>query len=128
MAKPIPRISITLPNGAAAEVRQSSPANISQPNNQGVHQGIIAMVKVVTPNFTNAVNTTVKIYDRNGILLWASGALSENSGAAGYAIPVNVPISSGEYVTAQPSGDPGAGGGVVTIDMDYIPDSFIGPY
>jgi hypothetical protein len=123
MAKQIPRISITLPNGAAAEVGGPTTTKIS--GNIGVCQGNIAMVKVVTPNFTNPVTTTIRIYDRNGILLWTSAALAEASTATGYAIPVNIPISEKEYVTAQPSGDPGAGGGVVTIDMDYIPDNFM---
>ena len=123
MAKAIPRISIVLPDGAAAEVRQSSPASISA--NVGVCQGILCSVKVVTPDFTNVVTTTIKIYDRNGILLWTSAALTENSGAAGHVTYVDIPLTYGEYVTATPSGDPGAGGGTVTIDMDYIPDHFM---
>lgn len=126
MAKIIPRISITLPNGAAAEVLQSSPAAISP--NEGVYQGELCMVKVVTPNFTNTVTTIIRIYDRNGIKLWQSDPLPENSGAKGYAIPVDVPLTYGEKVSAQPSGDPGGTGGIVTIDMDYIPDHFIGVY
>lgn len=123
MAKEIPRVSITLPNGASAEVRQSSPAQISE--NDGIYQGTICMIKVVTPNFTIAATTNVRLYDKNGILLWQSGALDEASGAAGYAIPVSLPVCQREYFTAQPSVDPGAGGGIVTIDTEYIPDTFV---
>lgn len=123
MAKAIPRVSITLPNGASAEVT-SDPIS----RGVGVYQGLLCLVKVVTPNFTNPVTTTVRLYDRNGVLLAESEALSENSGATGYILPSNIPLSYGEYLSAQPSGDPGAGGGIVTIDMDYIPDHFIEVY
>lgn len=121
MSKPIPRISITLPNGAVAEVGGASTTTISP--NPGVHQGTICLLKVVTPNFTNPITTTIKIYDVNGAVKYTSAAFAENSGAGGYAIPVNIPIYSKEYVTATPSGDPGAGGGIVTIDMEFIPDT-----
>jgi len=121
MSQEIPTVSIVLPNGAAAEVGGSSTTKISP--NKGIYQGTICLVKVVTPDFTNAVTTTVRLYDRNGILKYQSAALAEASGASGFAIPVNIPIHYGEYVTAQPSGDPGAGGGTVTIDMEFIPDT-----
>jgi len=122
MAKIIPRISIILPNGASAEVRQSNPASISA--NTGRCQGMLCMVKIVTPDFTNNVTTLVRLYDRNGILLAESEPLDKNSGAAGYVLPSSIPITYGEYVTAQPSGDPGSDG-TVTVDMDYIPDHFM---
>lgn len=118
MPKPTPQISITLPNGANAEV---SGGTISK--NPGVIQGLACILKVVTPNFTNNVTTTVRIYDQNGILLYASPALSRNSGAAGHAVPINVPLYSKEVVKAQPSADPGGTGGAVTINIDYIPDT-----
>jgi len=124
MSKEIPRVSITLPNGATAEVTQSSPAAIS--NNDGVYQGTLCIVKVVTPAFTaNPCNTTIRLYDKNGILLWQSAALARASGTAGYAIPVSIPLSQKEYFTAQPSVDPTGSGGIVTIDSSYIPDTFI---
>jgi hypothetical protein len=122
MAKEIPRVSITMPNGATAEVRQSSPAEIS--NNDGVYQGIMCMIKIVVPTLVASPTLTVRFYDKNGILLWQSGALAKNSGAAGYAIPVSLPICQREYFTAQPSIDPGATW-LVTIDADYIPDVFV---
>lgn len=122
MAKAIPRISITLPDGGVAAVRQSDPHSISA--NVGVYQGILCTVKVVTPNFANPITVLVKIYDRNGILLWTSAALAENSTATGHITYVDIPLVYGEYVTVTPSGDPG-GDGIVTIDMDYIPDHFM---
>ena len=120
MSRPIPRISITLPNGASAAV--GSAATTPLGTNKGVYQGTIALIKVVTPNFTNAITTTIRIYDANGILKYQTAALAENSGAAGYCIPVSIPIYAGEYVVAAPSDDPGAGGGIVTIDLEFVPD------
>ncbi len=125
MSKSIPRISITLPNGATAEVQQALPARISE--NTGVYQGDITLIKVVTPNFTNSITTIIKIYDKNGFLKFTSSALAENSGTGGIPIwpTIPIPIEEREYVTATPSGDPGAGGGMVTIDIEYRPDIFI---
>jgi len=123
MAKEIPRVSITLPDGGVVAVRQTLPPQISE--NEGVYQGTLSMIKIVTPDFTNPVTTNVCLYDKNGVLLWQSGALAEASGVAGYAIPVSIPLSQREYFTATPSGDPGAGGGIVTIDCSYIPDVFV---
>jgi len=123
MAKIIPRISIAFTSTGTAAVRQSSPASISA--NTGKCQGLLCSVKVVTPNFTNAATTTVRIHDRNGIELYESAALAEASGADGYYLPVSIPITYGEYVTATPSIAVGSGGGTVTIDMDYIPDHFM---
>jgi hypothetical protein len=122
MSRKIDRISITLPNGATAEVGGASTTRIS--SNKGVHEGEITLLKVVTPNFTNTITTTIKIYDSNGALKYTSEALAENSGASGRVLypPVPIPISEKEYVTATPSGDPGGTGGIVTIDMEYKPD------
>lgn len=125
MAKAIPRISITFPNTLDAEVRQSDPHSISA--NAGVYQGILCSVKVVTPNFANPITTTIKLYDRNGILLWTSAALAENSTATGRVTYVDIPLTYGEYFTGTPSGDPGANG-TITIDCDYIPDHFLEVY
>ena len=126
MAKAIPRISIVLPNGANAEVRMSDPHSISA--NDGVYQGLLCMIKVVTPAFTANPTTLIKLYDRNGILLYTSAALAKGSGAAGYALAVDIPLTHGEYITATPSIDPTGSGGTVTIDMDYIPDHFMEVY
>jgi len=127
MSKLIPRISIVLPNGASAEVRQSAPTKISQ--NDGVYQGDITILKVVTPNFSTPRTTTIRIYDKNGHLKYASSAIANNSTAAsgnGTIYPaVPIPICDGDYVSAEPSGDPGGTGGTVTIDMEYKPDVFI---
>jgi hypothetical protein len=123
MAKVIPRISITVPIGAPAETRMSDPHQIS--GNVGVHQGILCTVKVVTPNWTSAATCLVKIYDRNGILLWTSAAIAKNSGAVGNITYVDIPLVYGEYVTVTPSIDIVGGAAVVTIDMDYIPDHFM---
>lgn len=123
MSKSIPRISVTLPNGATAEVL-SNP--ISMAGNTGVYQGSIILLKVVTPNFTNAITVKVAIYDTNGVQKYLSDPLAENSGASGRAIYPpwpGIPIESGEYIGVTPSGDPGAGGGIVTVDMEYLPDA-----
>jgi hypothetical protein len=32
-------------------------------------------------------------------------------------------VCNGDYYKVTPSGDPGAGGGNVTIDAEYIPDN-----
>lgn len=120
MARAISQVSIVLPSGATAEVK--GPA-ISP--NKGIHSGLLALVKVVTPTFTNNITVTIKMYDRNGILLWTSAALAETSGTTGYALPVSIPINLQEYFSATPSGDPGSGGGTVTINADYIPDHYI---
>jgi len=125
MAKIIPRISIAFTSTGTSEVRQADPHSISA--NEGRCQGLLCLVKVVTPNFTNPINTVVRIYDRNGILLAESEPLAENSGAAGYVIPANIPLTYGEYVTAEPSGAAGAAA-TVTIDMDYVPDHFMEVY
>lgn len=115
MAKQISRQSITCAATGTTEVAGSA---ISA--NKGVISGILCMVKVVTPN-VNSITFTIRLYDRNAVLLWASAALAENSGAPGYAIPVNIPLTEKEYFSAQASGTVGAGG-TVTIDADYLPD------
>jgi len=123
MSKSIPRISVTLPNGAAAGVLSNA---ITVQGNTGVYQGVIILLKVVTPNFTNAITVRVAVYDANGIQKFLSDALAENSGAAGRAVyPAwpGIPIESGEYIGVTPSGDPGAGGGIVTVDMEFVPDA-----
>lgn len=120
MAENINRISITLPNGATAAV--GSQATTPLRSGKGNCKGVLIMVKVVTPSFTNNVTTLVKLYDANGIMLWQSAALARGSGAPGYPSPVFIGLTYGEYFTATPSGDPGAGGGIVTIDCDYIRD------
>lgn len=120
MAEHITRVSIVLPNAATDAVGSATTSYISR--NYGVCRGTLTAIKVVTPNFTNAITTSIKLYDRNGILLYTSAALAETSTATGYYIPVSIPLTHGEYFTATPSGDPGAGGGTVTIDADFVPD------
>jgi hypothetical protein len=122
MAKAITRVSITIGAAVGVETRQSLPAEISL--NEGVVQGMLCSIKVVTPNFTNVITSLVKLYDRNGVLMWSSAALAENSGAAGYFHSVSLPLTYGEYFTVTPSGVPGGAGGIVTCDCDYYPDSF----
>lgn len=124
MSKSITRQSITLTAAGVAEVLGSA---ISR--NRGKYQGTICAIKVVTPNFTNAITVTVSIYDRNGVQKWSQSAIPEDSGASGhcyYPAWPGVPIEYGEYVGVLPSGAAGAGGGIVTIDMEYFPDAFIG--
>lgn len=121
MAHIIPRISIVIGAAVDTAVTQSLPHTAISAN-WGPASGMLSAIKVVTPNFTNNVTTIVKLYDRNGVLLWASGALARNSGAAGYFHAVSIPLTYGEYFTAIASGVPGGSGGTVTVDCDQYSD------
>ena len=115
MAKQIPRITLVCANGGTIE-KVGDPIS----PNKGVYSGTLCLVKVVTPN-VNSITFTIRLYDRNGVLVWQSAALAENSGAAGYSIPVSIPLTEKEYFSAQASGDPGSAASV-TLDCDYISD------
>lgn len=81
--------------------------------------GWIAKMIVVTPDFTNAVTSTITITDPNGIVVYTSSALNENTTTAlgdliGTAKTGEIPIGDHPWkVTCTLSGVAGVGGGTV---------------
>ena len=81
--------------------------------------GWIAKMIVVTPDFTNAVTSTLTITDPDGIVVYTSAALAENlttplGDLIGTAKTGEIPIGEHPWkMTCTLSGVAGAGGGIV---------------
>jgi hypothetical protein len=96
-------------------------------NNQGVHQGQMVGFKAKALQCTNAVNFTLKIKDRDGDVIYTSGALTSAAGAAtvNIVMSLNVPIIEKEKITITPAAEPGATGLIVQVTLYYNPDADI---
>jgi len=102
---------ITLPNAAAAEVKVTQPVNMT-----------IRTIVVRFGNATNGITGTLAIDDSNGAERVSVAAIAENANTVLNArkaaedfpeCPVNGTITIGIL----PSGDPGAGGVNVYVDL-----------
>ncbi len=74
-------------------------------SNYGVHQGKMVGFKAVASNAVNGITYTVAIKDRDGDIIYTSGANAEN--ATTVTMGLDVPIVEQETVTIDPSADPG---------------------
>lgn len=79
--------------------------------------GIIPIIVIDVPDFTNDVTTTITIKDIDGYTLWVSDTLLKNSE---YIRPnLEIPIDYSYTIDVDISGVAGAGGGDVNV-MLYI--------
>jgi hypothetical protein len=77
--------------------------------------GFIKRIFYSTPDFTNAVTTTITVLDRDGNEIYASAALNENTSA--HIDSLDIPVDEGYSLKATLSGAAGAGGGDVSLKL-----------
>ncbi len=112
-------ITITCPTGGGA-----TPVNSPKiSNNSGVHQGLMIGHKVSANTCTNAITFTLKIKDRDGDVIYTSGAL--NRSVVTVTMSLSVPLIEREMITITPSGEPGAIELIVLVTLYYNPDADI---
>jgi len=116
-------ISIVCPSGGGTAAVDS--AKIS--NNAGVHQGQMVGFKAKAALCAGAVNFTLKIKDRDGDVIYTSGACGSSATVVTTTVTMglNIPIIEKEIITITPAGEPGITGLIVQVTLYYNPDADI---
>lgn len=112
-------ITVTCPTGGGNTPVDSPKISY----NSGVHQGQMVGFKCNANNCTNAITFTLKIKDRDGDVIYTSGAMNRN--AITVTMSLNVPLVEREIITITPSGEPGAVALIVKVTLYYNPDADI---
>jgi hypothetical protein len=73
--------------------------------NQGVHQGKMVGFKVVASDALNAITFTLSIKDKDGDVIYTSGAQARNG--VRVVMGLDIPLVEQEVVSIDPSADPG---------------------
>ena len=98
------------------------PTNPKQPITEN---GFVRMLIIETPNFSNAVTTTIRIRDKRGYLLWSVDSIAANligdsahriDDASTPSLP-HIPLEMGYTMEAIINGVAGTGGGAVNVMM-----------
>lgn len=114
MARRVPLITLSF---GAADTDKTSGA-ISQ--NEGVHQGKLSHIKIVVPNFTNAVTATLQILDSDNDAIFSQALIAKN--ATTMIEEKSIPLVEKEKVKVTLTGAPGGTGGDVTVRLYYHPE------
>ena len=104
-------MSFVVPNGAAADTEVSKKCGIT---------GLLRKIIIQTPNFTNAITVELILRSGTGNSYYLSGENNESlSGDTAVTVlpSAPIPVSSTDDVVIENSGDPGAGGGTVIVEI-----------
>ena len=81
------------------------------------HRGALFAYQIITPDYTNAVTTTIGITDSDGYALYSLAAIAKNTTTFINELCQKIPCDGKMTITITASGVPGGTGGTTTVKL-----------